>query len=301
MKFNRMETYSFSRPFTIGEMSILPVYVRMEQLHTSIPAHQHSVTSYEIHYCKSGRGKLLIGEHTWDVERGTIYVTGPRIIHEQLNSVSDPIIEYCLFLECKCIEASNSSSNSKLFADTHFWIGNDPGCLCPILEQILAENRNPRIDTAEITEVLLRQFIAMLTRLYRENIMASKQNSCTPANTSINYIPLIDDVFCYQCSNLTLSQLANMLNLSVRQTQRLLRKSFGKTFSQKLTEARMAAASQLLLNTDFTVTKISEQLGFSCMEYFSSSFHRFMNCSPRDYRKKLNDKRQREEPSKPSI
>ena len=84
---------------------------------------------------------------------------------------------------------------------------------------------------------------------------------------------------------ITGQELAGLLNLSVRQTQRLLLSHFCKTFSQKITEARMAAASQFLNNTRLSITEIAEQLGFSSIEHFSSAFHRYMGCSPSAYRK----------------
>ena len=75
------------------------------------------------------------------------------------------------------------------------------------------------------------------------------------------------------------------MNLSERQTQRLLQQNFGKTFSQKLTDARMAAAAQLLEGTDLSVTQIAERSGYSSIEHFSTAFRRRMGCSPREYRK----------------
>lgn len=284
MKLNRMETYCFTRAFSIADMTIMPVYVRREQLQLTIPAHQHSITSYEIHYCKDGKGKLIVGDQNWEVEKGTIYVTGPGVIHAQLAPKESPILEYCLFLDCKFTD-TGTFNPLHLFAKTHFWLGKDPGCLGEILEQLLAENRNPNIDITEMSEVLLRHFIVQLVRIYRESILVSKPSSHFPTHSTAMYITMIDDIFCYQHKSLTLARLAEMLNLSVRQTQRLLQKSFGKTFSQKLSEARMAEASQLLLNTDASITEISEKLGFSSIEYFSSFFRKFMNCSPRDYRK----------------
>ena len=106
-----------------------------------------------------------------------------------------------------------------------------------------------------------------------------------PALTRAGLMPVIEDAFFYRHRTLTLSDLASLLNLSQRQTQRLLRDNFGKTFSQKLTDARMAAASQLLAGTDLSVTEIAERSGYSSIEHFSAAFHRRMGCSPRAYRK----------------
>lgn len=106
-----------------------------------------------------------------------------------------------------------------------------------------------------------------------------------PAMTYTRLMPIIEDAFFYRYQTLTLEELASILHLSVRQTQRFLRRSFGKTFSQKLNEARIAAAAQLLLNTGLSVTEIGERTGFSSIEHFSSSFKRFTGYSPTQYRK----------------
>lgn len=194
MKLNRMETYYFSRSFTMADMTITPIYVRVEQLQPTIPAHQHSVSSYEIHYCKSGSGKLIVGDQTWHITANTIFVTGPGVIHAQLSPENDPLIEHCLFLDCKHAQAGTTSP-LHLFAKTTFWIGEDPGCLNQIIEQLLNENREPDIDTVELSEALLREFIVRLTRIYRESILTSKQNNNSTTNTPAIYITLIDDVF----------------------------------------------------------------------------------------------------------
>ena len=98
-------------------------------------------------------------------------------------------------------------------------------------------------------------------------------------------MPVIEDAFYYRYATLTLPELARLLNLSVRQTQRLLQANFGKTFSQKLTEARMAAACQHLENSALCITDIAERVGFSSIEHFSTAFRRSMGLSPRQYRR----------------
>ena len=106
-----------------------------------------------------------------------------------------------------------------------------------------------------------------------------------PLLTRAGFLPIIEDAFFYRYRTLTLPDLSRLLNLSARQTQRLLQQNFGRTFSQKLTEARMAAASQYLLTTELSVTEISERTGFSSIEHFSAAFRRFTGRSPRQYRK----------------
>ena len=280
-----METYEFSFGFELGCLHITPVHVRIEQLPPVIAAHRHSNVSYEIHYTRSGKGDVTIDGKTRGVRADTLYVTGPGVEHAQRSDPSSPIIEYCLYLNC-ALSPRGGEDPFFRFARTHFWMGEDGGRVYPLLEQLIGEGRRPQSGAREMAEALLRQIIVLLTRMYRQEAASAPVRNRAPALTRAGLMPIVEDAFFYRHSTLTLADLANLLNLSERQTQRLLQQNFGKTFSQKLTDARMAAASQLLEGTDLSVTEIAERSGYSSIEHFSAAFHRRMGCSPREYRKR---------------
>ena len=98
---------------------------------------------------------------------------------------------------------------------------------------------------------------------------------------------IIDEYFLYEYQTLSLEELSRRLNLSARQTQRLLMEYYGKTFQQKKAEARMSVAAILLSDQSLSITSIAENLGYSSIEHFSSSFRRFYKTSPREFRKNL--------------
>jgi len=278
-----METYEFSRSFSLGAMLVSPVHVRIEELRPVIAAHTHSNTSYEIHYAERGAGTVTIDGETHPVTADTLYITGPRVVHAQASPPETPVTEYCLYLDCRRVSAAPGDPFA-LFIDTAFWMGRDEGRVYPLLKRLIEENRRPQPDTPEMSETLLKQLIITLTRIYRSQRPSKPVHSPAPALTRAGLMPIIEDAFFYRYRTLTLDDLARLLNLSARQTQRLIKQNFGKTFSQKLAEARMAAASQYLLNTDLSVTEISERAGFSSIEHFSAAFRRFTGMSPRQYR-----------------
>ena len=278
-----METYEFSNTFDLGGLQIAPVHVRIEQLRPVIAAHTHSNTSYEIHYARQGRGTVTIDGVTRPVEADTLYITGPGVVHAQVSERAAPIVEYCLYLNCRRA-TSGRDDPFALFADTAFWMGRDEGRVLPLLEQLIDENRHMLPGAAEMSETILKQIIIRLIRMYRQDAAAPAPMSA-PQLTRAGFMPIIEDAFFYRYRTLTLSDLSRLLNLSTRQTQRLLRQNFGRTFSQKLTEARMAAASQYLLSTELSVTEISERTGFSSIEHLSGAFRRFTGMSPRQFRK----------------
>lgn len=278
-----METYEFSYRFELGALTVAPVHVRIERLPPVIAAHQHSNISYEIHYTRRGRGDVTIDALTRRVEPDTLYITGPGVRHAQRSDPKDPITEYCLYLNCEALPRATADPFA-LFTQTHFWMGEDRGRIYPLLEALIAECRSPGLGAREMTRALLMQIIIQLTRVYDQSASAQRTVAPAPALTRAGFMPIIEDAFFYRYQTLTIKDLARLLNLSVRQTQRLLMANFGKTFSQKLTEARMASAAQLLTGSELSVTEISERLGYSSIEHFSSAFRRVMGCSPRKYR-----------------
>ena len=280
-----METYEFSQGFQLGSLIVSPVHVRLERLRPVIAAHRHSNVSYEIHYTSRGHGTVTIDEITRRVEPGTLYITGPGIVHAQFSETADPVTEYCLYLNCRRNPHADDDRFA-LFAQTAFWMGKDNGSISNLLMQLIEENRASLSGTAEMSECLVKQVIIQLTRIYLADNTPTLNKVHAPALTRAGLMPVIEDAFFYRYKGLTLQELAGLLNLSIRQTQRLLQHSFGKTFSQKLTEARVAAAAQLLINTDLSITRISEKAGFSSIEHFSATFHRSTGIAPREYRKK---------------
>ena len=279
-----METYEFSGRFQIGSLQVTPVHLRVEQLQPVIAEHRHANFSYEIHYTARGHGTAIIDGQAYEVLPGSIYVTGPGVLHEQHSDIVDPVLEYCLYLNCRQIVRLPADPLAH-FVETPLWKGVDDGTIAQLLQALLGEQRNPQADLWEMSQSLMGQLLIVLTRMYRRDKATVSHSVSAPALTRAGLMPIIEDAFFYRYASLTLEELANLLGLSTRQTQRVLKQAFGKTYTQKLSDARMAAASQFLIQTDQSITEIAEKTGFSSIEHFSSTFHRFMGCSPREYRK----------------
>lgn len=278
-----MENYKFIHSFSMDGLQVSPVHVRVEQHPQVIAAHRHANTSYEIHYTQRGRGTVTVDGVVHQVRPGTLYITGRGVEHAQQCDPEDPIVEYCLYLTCRRSDLGDRSPLSP-FVETAFWMGEDGGRVFPLLQRLVDEFRNPQPDSPDMLEALLRQIVIQLARLYRQQAAPAPAAGSAMGKTRAETVFVLEEAFLFHYRTLTLPDLASLMNLSVRQTQRLLQANFGMSFSQKLAAARMAAASQFLANTDMSVTEIAERTGFSSIEHFSAAFHRHMGCAPRRYR-----------------
>ncbi len=279
----------FDLHFTLGEYDFHVSNIVLERFERSIPLHSHSKNSYEIHYIPSGHGTASIKGETYLLEPNTLFVTGPFIEHAQIPDRKDPMCEYCIYLK---IGRSTSPSVSlperalaNQFRQIDFWFGQDGQDIHPLMAQLFSELEHRYTGYSIQAEILLKQLIIKLVRNYEGNIESSPQMAAS--NLIDNKYLIIEECFLYEYRTLSLDILASRLGLGIRQTERLLKEHYGKTFLQKKTEARMSAASILLQNPQLSITQIAEETGYSCIEHFSASFKRFYGQSATSYRKRF--------------
>ena len=278
---------SFDLHFILGECDFHVSNIVLERFERSIPLHSHSKNSYEIHYIPSGHGTASINGNSYPIVPNTLFVTGPFIEHAQVPDRKDPMCEYCIYLKIgRSTSPSASLAEQALvnrFRQIDFWFGQDSQDIHPLMIQLFTELEHRYTGYSIQAEILLKQLIIKLVRNYEGNIEGTPHTD-TPNLVDNKYL-IIEECFLYEYRTLSLDILASRLGLGIRQTERLLKEHYGKTFLQKKTEARMSAASILLQNPELSITQIAEETGYSCIEHFSASFKRYYGCSATSYRK----------------
>ncbi len=278
---------SFDLHFILGECDFHVSNIVLERFERSIPLHSHSKNSYEIHYIPSGHGIASINGNSYPIVPNTLFVTGPFIEHAQVPDRKDPMCEYCIYLKIGRSTSPSASLAEKAlvnrFRQIDFWFGQDSQDIHPLMIQLFTELEHRYTGYSIQAEILLKQLIIKLVRNYEGNIEGTPHTD-TPNLVDNKYL-IIEECFLYEYRTLSLDILAPRLGLGIRQTERLLKEHYGKTFLQKKTEARMSAASILLQNPELSITQIAEETGYSCIEHFSASFKRYYGCSATSYRK----------------
>ena len=99
---------------------------------------------------------------------------------------------------------------------------------------------------------------------------------------------LIDDYFeRHFADRAGLSDLADLLHLSTRQVDRVLRDSYGMGFQAKLLSARMDHAAWLLRTTDRHTAEIAGAVGYVSEAAFYQAFRSHFHVTPRQYRRQF--------------
>ncbi|MBE9169728.1 helix-turn-helix transcriptional regulator [Pleurocapsales cyanobacterium LEGE 06147] len=106
----------------------------------------------------------------------------------------------------------------------------------------------------------------------------------------LQYRPLLSKVFRfiethYQYS-ISLREVAKAVDRSPAYLTDLVRRETGKTVLFWITARRMAEARRLLVETDQSVEKITEAVGYFDRRHFSRQFIRYNKTTPQDWRRK---------------
>ncbi len=101
----------------------------------------------------------------------------------------------------------------------------------------------------------------------------------------------INVIFNYIKSNfkdeITLDEIANLVNMTVPSFCRYFKKTTNKTFIQFSNEYRLVHASKLLAEQNLTIMEVCYESGFNNFSHFNKSFKNFTGQNPSEYRNEL--------------
>ena len=100
-----------------------------------------------------------------------------------------------------------------------------------------------------------------------------------------DYMPIMRYIKTHY-KTLNLEQLSKKFHYSVPYMSKIIKKITGDSFTETLRKLKMEEASTLLIQTDDSIEKISEQAGYHSSDHFARTFRKYYGISPLKYRKK---------------
>lgn len=193
-----------------------------------IPRHSHAKGSYELHFITGGKGKLITDDKEYTLKTGNFFITGEHIYHQQLADKDDPVQDVFLMLQVN--NSKKATAIGSVFLSNHFCFLNNFDTTAA--SEILKEYRQKQPDYNSAIAGITIKLLTDITRAILPTEFIEKINDST---LNDRRFVLIEQAFLY-CDDLTLPKLANSIGLCERQTQRLLKKYYGKSFREKKRE-----------------------------------------------------------------
>lgn len=265
-----------------------------------VKMHAHGAASYEIHYIESGRGSLITPSGKYEIKGGMLYLTGPGVLHEQIEFPGEPVMEIGMYYTVPYCAAPGNIENKikdrkkvpsavvQSLIHQHFWIGEGTKEIREGLLKLLEEATQKKAGYQWMIPFTAGSLFIELGRLYQSEKQEKIKEEYFPVSEDAKYL-YIERTFLNNPGGTTLSSLAESLGLSIRQLQRLMKSHYGITFCQMQLNAKLIAASQLLMTTKMSITEIAENAGFSSLDYFGYCFKQKYKETPRSYRKRTTE------------
>ncbi len=135
-------------------------------------------------------------------------------------------------------------------------------------------------------QALLTQLWLLILEQYRP-LSPAVPDRMEPSSEKVKQMMLFMNA--HAAEKLSVADIAAAAFCSERECYRCFRACLHTTPSEYLQNIRLQMASQLLIRTTLSVTKVAQQCGLGSSSYFGAQFRQHFGCSPTVYRAKWQD------------
>lgn len=249
-------------------------------------AFPHKHNFYEILWITHGHSKQTIDFKTYNISPSNLFFISPGQLHlfEQWVGIKGYCIMFSedfflqLFRNKKILFELSYLDN--LLLNTNLDLDNElSSTLQPVVDLLIKET------SAEIIQALLFVLLKKIQKFFLEtNVNRNTNQQIVIFKKFWNLV----DKNCLK--KLSLSQYADMLNITAHHLNHVVKITCNKTACNIITDRIILEAKQLLLFSEDSISQISDTLNFNDSSYFSRYFRKNTGFSPSDFRMKSQDK-----------
>lgn len=255
----------------------------------------HFQFCYEISYFTSGCGHYCSDDKRYPVKAGDIYLSLPGEIHNGHADDSDPFRYFYIGFgfDTANSEYGRFAHVQRMFDQVRVPVAADKfGLETPFLGIF-----NELINLKEFSDELIKSYIDQIIFLAYRNFFDSwekaySRQSDIDANQDIVYeiIHRIDRNL-ENGTIIKLPQLGEALGYSYSHLSHLFSQKTGLTIKQYLNRKRFEKAVEWLKESDYSITEISDKLGYQSIHTFSKAFRKSYGLSPTDYQQMIGNRK----------
>ncbi|MCQ2400742.1 MAG: AraC family transcriptional regulator [Lachnospiraceae bacterium] len=238
---------------------------------------RHSNSDYEIHVIISGSCSFETEEKKYTLSEGDILIIRPGHYHAS-GATSDDFLRFTVNFNLDKDPFAGQERTGVVFSEA----SEETLLFCRLFQK---ECERIGLFKKEMVLSLLKTAIISSWR----DIFGSINEAHDLEDPLLleNRISVIDRYF--QANYARTSgedELAEILHISRRQLVRVLKESYGKSFRERLLEARMEQASWLLKTTGEKAGEIASEVGYGSEASFYRAFKAYFGLTPAEYREK---------------
>lgn len=242
----------------------------------NINEHSHHFT--EMFYVLQGQGTFIIDNESFEVQENDLVIINPNVQHIEAQR-KDETFEY-ISLGMDGLVFTNQESINFAQKYTLLNYDNDRNELLTYLFAILEEIKRKDANYEFVCQNLLEVFVVNLIRRANKYLSAF---AAKRTNKECNFIKEYIDQ--HYSEELSLESLAELTYINKFYLAHAFKKTIGISPINYMIQKRIDEAKELLETTNYSISRISDIVGFSSQSYFSQVFQKNMQMSPNQYRK----------------
>lgn len=138
---------------------------------------------------------------------------------------------------------------------------------------------NIKMDNVKSEKKILEMTNETLKKTMEEIETRKKEKDIKPIRVVKQYI---EEHF---RQDINLGQLAELVDMNASYLSSVFKKETGMTYSEYLTHCRLENAEKMLVESNMSISEISEKCGYQDSRYFSKQFSKQIGLKPSEYRK----------------
>lgn len=249
------------------------------------PIHWHY--AIEIIYVLKGTLEVYINSVKYEIHQGQLEIINVDEVHHLHSKENNKILIFHIdpyFFEKYYSDIKNMFFYTKS-SSLHSQSSEEYDELRTYLSRILCEVVQKQEDYDEEIENLLVKLLYHLINNFNY-LIYEKEELKDDANQLQRYHSISKYIFNNYNNNITLKDIANNEFLSPQYLSHEIKYATGYSFTDLINLTRVEESIKLLLDTDKTISEISEEVGFSHTRYFNKNFKLHYKVTPLQFRKR---------------
>lgn len=252
-----------------------------------ISPHKHLF--HEIFFIKKGSMTHNIDFKEYKINQKSIFFISQNQLH-LLAKVEMPLEGYRLMFKQDFLKSTLFGNDflfeiihiDNIYDNPHLVITDEPSLPIELYFDLLYQEY-----THQKTTTLSLQALLYLTLAEIKRVLIQRNTQHIPNNQILMYkkfIELLENNF---NKNTKIKEYADYLHISQKTLSRLLHQITNKSFTEIVQNRVILEAKRMLQFSNFSVSQISDYLGYEDASYFSRCFKKSTNMTPIEFRQKL--------------
>lgn len=267
-----------------------PISFQMFTVEGSFQEHAHEF--YEIIYICEGKGTLFIHKDSLPFEEGDLFfipIGMPHLLKSESATPAIPLQMMTCMFQTELLAPQNTPKNelerefdaiAQFFRQTDDWLRyqDQGGEFARIMYSMNFAVNSQSPGYHYKLYICLLDLLNTMYRLKQFSLLSKPDKLVDPVAFAIEYIQV------HYRNPLKMEEFCQWLSISPRHLQRKFKETTGHTYTQMLQQIRVQKSCELLINTDWSIQQIADEVGIHDMKYFYRLFKTNCGLTPLHFR-----------------